>query len=439
MPEGNKIDLSGDGGVLKEILKEGTGTETPHSGCTVSLHYTGRLVDGTEFDSSLSRNEPFEFSLGKGEVIKAFDMGVATMKLGERCFLTCAPNYAYGAAGSPPAIPPDATLIFELEMLGWKGEDLSPNQDGSIDRTILEASDKKRTPSDGAFVKAHISGSFEGRVFEDRDVEFDYGEGKAIGVIDGVEIALEKMNVGETSRIKIQAKYAFGAKGNEEFKIPPNATVEYTVKLVDCGKGLEEWKLSDEERLAEAKVYKEKGTNYFKKENWALAIKMYTKCKNILPTTVHTNEEVKKIKVATHSNIALCPQKSNDHFEAKQECNEVLAWDKNNVKALYRRGQCNLTINELEDALEDFQKFIQLEPGNKAAANQVIICKQKLKESKNKEKKLYANMFTKLAANDKETEPPRETDVLSKCGEWSEEDAKREAELTLERDNIIMI
>jgi len=95
--------------------------------------------------------------------------------------------------------------------------------------------------------------------------------------------------------------------------------VEYTVKLVDCGKGLEEWKLSDEERLAEAKVYKEKGTNYFKKENWALAIKMYTKCKNILPTTVHTNEEVKKIKVATHSNIALCHQKSNDHFEAKQE------------------------------------------------------------------------------------------------------------------------
>ncbi|EDW88691.1 FK506-binding protein 59 [Drosophila yakuba] len=439
MPEDNKIDLSGDGGVLKEILKEGTGTETPHSGCTVSLHYTGRLVDGTEFDSSVSRNEPFEFPLGKGNVIKAFDMGVATMKLGERCFLTCAPNYAYGAAGSPPAIPPDATLIFELEMLGWKGEDLSPNQDGSIDRTILEASDKKRTPSDGAFVKAHISGSFEGRVFEDRDVEFDYGEGKAIGIIDGVEIALEKMNVGETSRIKIQAKYAFGAEGNEEFKIPANATVEYTVKLVDCGKGLEEWKLSDEERLAEAKVYKEKGTNYFKKENWALAIKMYTKCKNLLPSTADTNEEVKKLKVATHSNIALCHQKCNDYFEAKQECNAVLALDENNLKALYRRGKCNLTINELEDALKDFEKVIQLERANKAAANQVTICKQKLKESKNKEKKLYANMFTKLAANDKETEPPRETDVLSKCGEWSEEDAKREAELTLERDNIIMI
>ncbi|KAH8374241.1 hypothetical protein KR200_005149 [Drosophila serrata] len=438
MPNENQIDLSGDGGVLKEILQEGQGTETPHTGCTVSLHYTGRLVDGTEFDSSIAR-EPFEFPLGKGNVIKAFDMGVATMKRGERCFLTCAPNYAYGAAGSPPTIPPDATLIFELEMLNWKGEDLSPNQDGSIDRTILEASDKKRSPSDGAFVKAHISGTFEGSVFEERDVEFDYGEGSAIGIIEGVEIALEKMNIGETSKIKIQSKYAFGDKGHDEFKIPPRSTVEYTVKLIDCGKKLEEWKLSDEERLAEAKAYKEKGTNYFKKENWSLAIKMYNKCQSLLPTNADTNEEVKKVKIATHSNIALCHQKSNDHFEAKQECNAVLALDENNVKALYRRGQCNLTINELDDALEDFQKVIQLEPNNKAAANQVIICKQKIKESKNKEKKLYANMFTKLAANDKEDEPVRETDVLSKCGEWSEEDAKREAELTLERDNIIMI
>lgn len=65
--ETNKIDISGDGGVLKEILKEGTGDETPHNGCKVSLHYTGRLVDGTEFDSSVGRDEPFEFELGKGK------------------------------------------------------------------------------------------------------------------------------------------------------------------------------------------------------------------------------------------------------------------------------------------------------------------------------------------------------------------------------------
>lgn len=122
------------------------------------------------------------------------------------------------------------------------------------------------------------------------------------------------------NRIKIQSKYAFGAKGNEAFKIPPHSTIEYTVKLIDCGKGLEEWKLSDSERVAEAKVYKEKGTNYFKKDNFELAIKMYNKCKNLLPSIKdNTSDEVKALKVATHSNIALCHQKSNDHFEAKQE------------------------------------------------------------------------------------------------------------------------
>lgn len=65
--ETKKLDLSGDGGVLKEIIKEGSGNETPSNGCTVSLHYTGRLVDGTEFDSSVGRNEPFELELGKGK------------------------------------------------------------------------------------------------------------------------------------------------------------------------------------------------------------------------------------------------------------------------------------------------------------------------------------------------------------------------------------
>lgn len=96
--------------------------------------------------------------------------------------------------------------------------------------------------------------------------------------------------------------------------------MEYTVKLIDCGKGLEEWKLSDLERIAEAKVYKEKGTNYFKKENYTLAIKMYNKCKNLLPSLKDSStDELKGLKVATHSNIALCHQKSNSPFDAKQE------------------------------------------------------------------------------------------------------------------------
>lgn len=152
-----EIDLSGDRGVLKQIIVEGIDTDTPKNGCSVSLHYTGTLLDGTKFDSSYDRNEPFEFDLGKGSVIKAFDMCVATMKKGEKCILTCAPDYAYGSTGSPPNIPPDSTLKFELLMLSWKGEDISPQMDGSIERVILKKSEKRRNPTDLSFVKGNTN------------------------------------------------------------------------------------------------------------------------------------------------------------------------------------------------------------------------------------------------------------------------------------------
>src|SRR5690349_19067477 len=108
------------------------------------------------------------------------------MKRGEKCMLTCASNYAYGVAGSPPNIPPNSTLKFELEMLGWKGQDLSKNGDGGIERFIVTKSDKKKTPNDGALVKCHIVGRLDDLIIEDRDIEFNIGEGEEYGVISGV-------------------------------------------------------------------------------------------------------------------------------------------------------------------------------------------------------------------------------------------------------------
>uniref|UniRef100_A0A3Q3DIY1 peptidylprolyl isomerase n=1 Tax=Hippocampus comes TaxID=109280 RepID=A0A3Q3DIY1_HIPCM len=100
-------------------IKEGTGTELPMIGDKVFVHYVGTLLDGSTFDSSRDRGEKFSFELGKDQVIKAWDIGVATMKEGELCQLICKPEYAYGSAGSPPKIPPDSKLIFEVSMYGW--------------------------------------------------------------------------------------------------------------------------------------------------------------------------------------------------------------------------------------------------------------------------------------------------------------------------------
>lgn len=87
------IDISGDGKVTKVILQSGVGEETPANGCTVSCHYTGKLLDGTKFDSSVDRNEPFEFELGKGAVIKSWDLCVASMKKGEKVLMTAEADY----------------------------------------------------------------------------------------------------------------------------------------------------------------------------------------------------------------------------------------------------------------------------------------------------------------------------------------------------------
>ncbi len=105
-----------DSGLKYKELQEGTGA-TPQKGQTVVVHYTGTLEDKTKFDSSRDRNQPFKFKLGEGQVIKGWDEGLSTMKVGGRRELIIPPELGYGARGAGGVIPPNSTLIFDVELL----------------------------------------------------------------------------------------------------------------------------------------------------------------------------------------------------------------------------------------------------------------------------------------------------------------------------------
>jgi FKBP-type peptidyl-prolyl cis-trans isomerase len=102
-----------------EDLRPGTGAEAK-AGHKVSVHYVGTLTDGKKFDSSRDRGKPFEFALGGGQVIKGWDQGVAGMKIGGLRKLTIPPHLGYGARGAGGVIPPNATLVFEVELIALK-------------------------------------------------------------------------------------------------------------------------------------------------------------------------------------------------------------------------------------------------------------------------------------------------------------------------------
>ena len=101
-----------------EKLNEGSGPTCP-KGAQVKVHYVGKLTNGQQFDSSIDRGEPLEFTVGVGQVIRGWDEGITQLQKGQKAILTCPPDYAYGPNGIPGAIPKNATLIFDVELIDF--------------------------------------------------------------------------------------------------------------------------------------------------------------------------------------------------------------------------------------------------------------------------------------------------------------------------------
>ncbi|KAJ7961619.1 Peptidylprolyl isomerase [Quillaja saponaria] len=224
----------GKQGLKKKLVKEGEGWVTPDVGDEVEVHYTGTLLDGTQFDSSRDRGTPFKFTLGQGQVIKGWDEGIKTMKKGENAIFTIPPELAYGDSGSPPTIPPKATLQFDVELLSWTSvKDIC--KDGGIFKKILTEGEKWENPKDldEVLVKYEIQLEDGTLISKSAGVEFTVKEGH---ICPALAKAVKTMKKGEKVLLTVKPQYGFGENGKpaygDEGGVPPNATLQITLELV---------------------------------------------------------------------------------------------------------------------------------------------------------------------------------------------------------------
>jgi peptidylprolyl isomerase len=230
-------------GLQYSAIEAGDGP-APQVGDVVAVHYRGTLEDGTEFDNSYDRGEPFTFPLGQGKVIPGWDEGIALMQVGGKAKLIIPPELAYGESGAGGVIPPNATLTFEVELVSiLPGAPEAPSDvdeedyvttDTGLKFYDLETGDGA-SPKTGQRVTAHYTGwledgtKFDSSLDRGQPLTFVLGLGQ---VIAGWDEGIATMKVGGKRQLVVPAELAYGEKGASGV-IPPNATLIFEVELVD--------------------------------------------------------------------------------------------------------------------------------------------------------------------------------------------------------------
>lgn len=390
------INLTQDGGVTKKILVQGQGTDKPPKGSEVNVHYVGTLVDGTKFDSSRDRDDPFSFKLGQGQVIKGWDIGVATMLLNEKCILTIKPEYGYGSRGQG-SIPANSTLIFEVELLEFEDEeDISEGGDKSIKKKSIskpEADNATADTGDLVEIRYEVDGATHHSTFT-------VGDGE---VISALEIIAQNLSVNEKAKFRVK-KTNFALKNSDD-KNSPNSTafnaaaraltapfLVFTAECLSNKRSLANNITDDKSRLEAVKALKDEGNLKFKEQKYTAASRRYQDVIE-LAGELENEKEKNEFKLLGQLNLAAVYNNQKNFADAIKSCGKALEVDASNVKALFRRAQAFNETKEYEQSKKDLTKALELEPNNAAVQKLLGTVKKNAAEERSKEKKLYSNMF----------------------------------------------
>ncbi|CAI8613777.1 unnamed protein product [Vicia faba] len=227
------LNQIGNEGLTKQILTKGVSWQTPFSGDEVQVHFRGQIENGPSLESCYDKGSSFRFKLGQGEVIKGWDEGVATMKKGERAIFKIPPALAYGEVGSPPLIPPNATLVYEIEMLCWSTIRYLTGDGGIMKKTIREG-EGWATPKELDEVLVKYEAKLENGMLikSDKGVDFNVSEGY---LCPAMSIAVKTMRKGEVAELSTKFFYGLSQNSNRIIELdglPDSNLVSIKLELV---------------------------------------------------------------------------------------------------------------------------------------------------------------------------------------------------------------
>ncbi|KAH9738750.1 peptidylprolyl isomerase [Citrus sinensis] len=354
-------DITGDGGILKKIIKEGEGWATPRDNDEVLVKYEARLQNGALVSES---NEGVEFRVFDGHLCPAISKTVRTMRRGEKAELAVKFSYGiendgYEATNIEGGVSSFSNLTIQLELLSWKSV-VDVTGDQKVLKKIKKAGQGFDRPNEGSLVKVIYIGRLEdGTVFETRGSNEEPFEFTTLeeNVNEGLERAIMTMKKEEQATVTISAEYLCSHEVSELVSV--DSVLHYEVTLID-----------------------------------------FTKAAKIIEFdhsfTDDEKHQANGLRLSCHLNNAACKLKLEDYSEASSLCTKVLELEPLNVKALYRRSQAYLKTSELEKAEADIKRALTIDPNNRDVKLVYMELKDKQREHAKYQAEIFGTMLSKM-------------------------------------------